>query len=110
MDDSNFQMISTAMLESLTEQLEEHLGDDLEVEYTDGIVTITHDEGEFVINAHLPTHQIWMSSPISGSTHFEFIQQSGRWRSIRPPHDYLRGLLASEISRMCDKTFIFDPV
>ncbi|USO01347.1 MAG: iron donor protein CyaY [Alphaproteobacteria bacterium] len=111
MDRSNFLLMSEAMLESLAEQIEESLDEDVTVDYQDSMLTITHEtEGAFVIHPHMPTHQIWMASPISGSTHFAFVPQSGRWRSIRPPHVYLRDQLAEELSRITNKLFIFEAI
>ena len=111
MDTSNFLLMSESMLESLADQIEESLGDDVEVEYQDSMLTITHEvEGAFVIHPHATTHQVWMSSPLSGSTHFAFVQQSGRWRSIRPPHVYLRDKLAEELSRITNTHFIFEAI
>lgn len=111
MDESNFLTMSHSMLESLAEQIEEALDEDFEIEFNEGVLTITHEtEGEFVVNPHAPTAQVWMASPISGSTHFDFIQQSGRWRSVRPPHVYLRDLLAEELSRISGKHFVFEAI
>lgn len=111
MDESNFMMMSESMLESLSQQVEDSLDEDFDVEFNQGVLTISHEtEGEFVINPHVATLQVWMASPISGSTHFNFIQQSGRWRSVRPPHVYLRDLLSQELSRISGRHFVFEAI
>ncbi|MBL0318796.1 MAG: iron donor protein CyaY [Alphaproteobacteria bacterium] len=51
-----------------------------DVDCVPGIVTITAPSGkQFVINQHLPTKQIWVSSPISGAGHFAFDSSKSIW-------------------------------
>lgn len=111
MDTSNFHVLSRATLDSLAEQIERDLCDDFEVDYNEGILTIAHDsEQEFVINGHDATQQIWLSSPLSGATHFRYDEDQGCWFSTKDPQLNLRRMLADELSALSNKIFIFDPV
>lgn len=51
---------------------------DVDVDQT--MVTITTPSSkQFVINKHLPTFQIWVSSPVRGGAHFGFDFQTQNW-------------------------------
>jgi len=52
-----------------------------DVEYSDGILTITVENGSktYVINRHSATQKIWYSSPISGADYFSYEEKSGKW-------------------------------
>lgn len=55
------------------ENLEEN--HDLEAELDSGVLSIMMpDEREYVINKHTPSRQIWVSSPYSGASYFEFVE------------------------------------
>lgn len=111
MDKHNFHVLSHSTLDSLAEQIEQHLSDDFEVEYVEGVLTISHDsEQEFFINAHDATQQIWLSSPLSGATHFTYNEEKGCWNSTKDSQVTLRQLLAEELSRLSNRIFVFDPV
>jgi frataxin len=54
---------------------------DLELEYQNAILTIALNSGkQFIINKHAPSQQIWLSSPISGGSHFSYDDISGKWK------------------------------
>ena len=84
LDDSQFEQLASNTLDSLMEQIDEILGDILDVEMQNGILTLELDNGgQYVINKHLPNRQIWMSSPKSGATHYDYDGTQENWVSTR---------------------------
>lgn len=53
----------------------------LDVEYSDGILTIVVEESSktYIINRHTASQKIWYSSPISGADYFSFDEKSATW-------------------------------
>lgn len=84
MDERAFETLADRTLQHLFAQIEAELGDVADVDLRGGILTIVLDDGrQYVINKHAPNRQIWMSSPISGASHYEHDAASGGWRSTR---------------------------
>lgn len=81
MDDSMFHAEADSMLEHLVNAIEEADEDGVvDAELQGGVLTITLEDGkEFVINKHLPTQQIWVSSPVSGASYFHYDMRLHRW-------------------------------
>jgi len=95
--DSEFDMHADETLEHLMEILEDALGDQLDVDLEGGILSIELDSGgQYVINKHKPNRQIWMSSPVSGASHFEYNAETG-WVGTRDAGN-LNRILAQELS------------
>ncbi|KAJ2640981.1 Mitochondrial matrix iron chaperone, partial [Coemansia sp. RSA 1285] len=72
-----YEKIATHTLEELAirfDDIGEELGlDDYDVEYANGVLTISMGEkGTYVINKQPPNKQIWISSPISGPERFDY--------------------------------------
>ena len=60
----------------IAERLEE--SSDLEVELDSGVLTITlPNKRQYVINKHTPSRQIWVSSPKTGASYFEY--KENKW-------------------------------
>jgi iron donor protein CyaY len=53
----------------------------LDVEYSDGILTIIVEASEetYIINRHAASQKIWYSSPLSGADYFSFEDVSKKW-------------------------------
>ena len=84
-------------LQSLSEQLEEQLGEKADVDFHEGILTIEFENGDqYLLNLHKPTQQIWLSSPKSGAHHFSWNETGDRWVSTRDT-TVLKELLKSEL-------------
>ena len=99
----NFENITDQMLHDLAHQCEERLLDGAEIDLEDGILTINMDDGgTYLINRHLPTRQIWLSSPKSGAWHFAPVQyndtQKSDWTSTRGDKISIYDLLNRELS------------
>ena len=74
--EADFDRIADDMLERLCEELEEELeptaGEDFEIDYAMGVLTLVLDESKtYVLNKQRPNRQVWLSSPISGPRRFE---------------------------------------
>lgn len=74
LDEGKFHTIADAFLDSLQDQLEDAIGDVADVDLQDGILNIEFDEGgTYIINKHAPNKQIWMASPKSGASHYDYV-------------------------------------
>lgn len=97
MNQAEFERRAAEILDTMFEQVEEQLGDWLDVEMNGGILQIElPDGGAYVINKHAPNREIWVSSPSSGAWHFA-AGDDGAWRSTRGTEE-LTALLAGELS------------
>ena len=81
MNNTEFKQLADETLQTLSEALEDADKDyKLEVDLLDGILSIElPDGGQYVINRHDASMQIWLSSPISGAGHFSY--KDGLWIS-----------------------------
>lgn len=97
MDESTFHTLAGDVLELISETLDAVAGDDVECDLQDGVLTIEIEgTGHYVINKHTPNRQIWVSSPVSGASHFSH-RGAGGWVSTRG-EETLLGLLSEEFS------------
>lgn len=96
MDEHAFEGLASATLARLAERIEDAIGDDADVELRAGILTIELPDGaQFVVNKHGPNRQIWLSSPVSGASHYGW--DGASWRSTRGPQ-LLETTLAAELA------------
>lgn len=97
MDESRFATLADQMLNHLSDTIDAILGDDVDVELQGGILTLSLDGGgQYVINKHAPNRQIWLSSPVSGASHYD-CADDGTWVSTRDPAATLTGVLGGEL-------------
>jgi len=100
MDVSDFEDLAEEALNGLFEALEAAIGDIVEVDFDNGILTIELEDGrQYVINKHAPTQELWVSSPISGAAHYAYNQDRGGWVSTRGAA-VLVTALAAELSEV----------
>ena len=105
LSDSEFVTIAMGTLDDMMGDIEESLGDYLDIDLLNGIMKIELDDGgEYVINAHAPNRQIWVSSPFSGATHYDYVD--GGWTSTKGGGD-LKTVLASELAKATGEDFSF---
>ncbi|KAG6028995.1 hypothetical protein E4U41_000518 [Claviceps citrina] len=75
LSESAYHAMADCYLESVLstfEQLQD-LREDIDVEYSSGVMTITiADKGTYVINKQPPNKQIWLSSPVSGPKRYDW--------------------------------------
>lgn len=98
-----FNKRSEEYLESLLDCLD-LIGDEIEVKgwdvlYSSGVLTLKLGaNGTYVINKQPPNKQIWLSSPISGPSRFEWNGSS--WVGSRDASVELKDLLDWELERI----------
>jgi len=103
-----FETLADATLRELAERLEEVLGDTVDVEMQGSVLSIELESGgQYVINKHAPNRQIWMSSPESGATHYDYRPQEKGWFGTRDAIE-LRARLAGEMERATGVAVSFD--
>jgi frataxin len=103
-DESTFHAVADRTLAQLLESIEDTLDADLQ----GGILSIElADGGQYVINKHAPNRQIWLSSPVSGASHFAYRPGRG-WASTRSDA-VLHELLAQELTAATGTAIGFDP-
>lgn len=101
--DSDFLTHANVTLERWADILDQALGDRWDVEFSDGILTITlPDRRQYVVNRHLGNRQIWLSSPLSGAARFGATAQG--WVSTRQPDVLLHRLLEDEVRTLTGET------
>ncbi len=104
-EQSQFEAAADALLADLAERIEA-AADSLEVDLINGILTIeTEDRRSFVINKHGPNRQIWLSSPVSGASHFEAV--GDRWAATRGGADLI-AMLAADLSAVTGQPVSLD--
>lgn len=81
MDENDFEEIAEQTLQSIYESIEDADEDcTVDIDFHQGVLSITlSDDQEILLNKHLPSQQIWLSSPHSGSTHFSYIEEDEEW-------------------------------
>ena len=100
MDDREFAAEAERTLQRLQDAVERALADDdPEIELRGGILMIElAGGGQFIVNKHAPTRQIWVSSPVSGAAHYSWDKDAGCWRSTRSA-DILETRLAADLAQ-----------
>lgn len=52
---------------------------DIDFDLINDVLYIYSKQGDYVINQHSPTKQIWLSSPISNAGYFNYNAQHNQW-------------------------------
>jgi len=100
MDATAFEDLAEKTLESLFDAIDNAIGDDADVDFDNGILTVELEDGrQYVINKHAPNQQIWLSSPISGAAHYGYDEAAKAWVSTRSS-DALLDVLSAEMSKI----------
>ena len=82
-DEQTFERVADETLRRTAAAIED-AGDALEVDLVGGVLSVeTADGATFLLNKHAPMRQLWLSSPISGATHYDYAAAAGRWVSTR---------------------------
>ncbi|MDX1949665.1 MAG: iron donor protein CyaY [Rickettsiales bacterium] len=100
LDILNFHEKADEILEEIFSEIDAIADENnLETDLLNGVLSIkTEDNGEYIINKHEPTKQIWFSSPFSGASRFNFDETKQQWvNDIGEPlsdflHDELKEL------------------
>ncbi|MBM3505081.1 MAG: iron donor protein CyaY [Alphaproteobacteria bacterium] len=106
MDDTTFERLAGEVLQNLAERIED-AADDLDVELLGGVLTVKAASGTFVVNKHAPLKQLWLSSPVSGASHYGLEPATGAWRSTRGGGE-LFATLGTDLSRCAGRPIALD--
>ncbi|HJP21219.1 MAG TPA: iron donor protein CyaY [Alphaproteobacteria bacterium] len=81
-DESEFESAAAATLDSLAERLDE-APEEIEADLEGGVLSVEVEGlGTFIVNRHAPLRQLWLSSPVSGASHYAR-DADGRWQGTR---------------------------
>lgn len=106
MDERAFETLAEETLRALMARLEDSLAADIDLR--GGILTIEFDDGrQYVVNKHAPNRQIWLSSPVSGASHYAWDEAARAWRSTRGGA-ILADVLATELAQASGSDISFD--
>jgi frataxin len=78
MDYSSFSKIAEKKIHKIY-NIVEQLMPDAEVDLINNVLYINTQQGNYVINQHYPSKQIWLSSPISNAGYFDYHAQKDLW-------------------------------
>lgn len=81
MDSTKYETLAENTLHEISELLENSDEEgELDIDYLDGVLKIIlPDNKEYVINKHLASQKIWMSSPKSGASYYVLNENSNKW-------------------------------
>ncbi len=98
MEETDFHILADAVLGAIEQDLEDADQDGyLEVDRVGGVLTLSLPDGkQFVISKHVPTRQLWVSSPFSGAHHFGYDAPTKQW--MLENRQELRLLLDGELA------------
>ncbi|KAF3782293.1 Frataxin [Nymphaea thermarum] len=105
LQEDEFHKLADATIHALQEKLEEYGDgcqiDGFDVDYGNEVLTLKLGSlGTYVINKQTPNRQIWLSSPVSGPSRFDWDQGSHAWIYRRTKAN-LSSLLENELAELC---------
>ncbi|KAI4599146.1 Mitochondrial chaperone Frataxin [Pestalotiopsis sp. 9143b] len=76
--DEQYHKLADQYLDDLlvTFEEEQDAKDEIDVEYSAGVMNIKYPHGTYVINKQPPNKQIWLSSPLSGPKRYDYVVTS----------------------------------
>ncbi|CAL0323377.1 unnamed protein product [Lupinus luteus] len=110
LEEGEFHRLADSTIHSLQEKLED-FGDSVEddgfdIDYGNDVLTIKlGDLGTYVLNKQTPNRQLWLSSPVSGPSRFDWDQDSKAW-VYRRNKTKLYKVLESELEQLCGKPIV----
>ncbi|OVA07966.1 Frataxin/CyaY [Macleaya cordata] len=107
LQEDEFHSLADSTIHDLQEKFEEY-GDSVQidgfdVDYGNQVLTLKLGSlGTYVLNKQTPNRQIWLSSPLSGPSRFDWDSSSQAWVYRRTKAKLLQ-LLESEVEQLCGK-------
>ena len=96
-DEAAFESLAVQTLQRFALRIEEATME-LEVDLEDGVLNIETEDGSiYLVNKHSAMRQLWLSSPVSGASHFDYDAANKIWESTRGGES-LEGILERELS------------
>ena len=106
-DGKIFETIAQKTLDTMLDRIDNDLGDEIDVDLNAGILNIEFSNGaQYVISKNAPNCEIWMSSPLSGASHYYLEDDLKTWVDTRNG-EKLFEKLAEELSLGSLKSFTF---
>ncbi|KAF8022359.1 hypothetical protein BT93_F0019 [Corymbia citriodora subsp. variegata] len=107
LQEDEFHRLADSTIHDLQEKFEDY-GDDVEIDgfdidYGNDVLTLKLGElGTYVLNKQSPNRQIWLSSPVSGPSRFDWDQESQSWVYRRNKANLLK-VLETELENLCGR-------
>ncbi|KAK3009043.1 hypothetical protein RJ639_014977 [Escallonia herrerae] len=107
LQEDEFHRLADSTIHDLLEKIEEYADsidiDGFDIDYGNEVLTLKLGAlGTFVVNKQTPNRQIWMSSPVSGPSRFDWDRDAQTWIYRRNKANLLR-VLESELEQLCGK-------
>ncbi|CAK7349993.1 unnamed protein product [Dovyalis caffra] len=105
LQEDEFHSLADSTIHDLQEKLEEY-GDSVQIDgfdtdYGNEVLTLKlGDIGTYVLNKQTPNRQLWLSSPVSGPSRFDWDRSAQAW-VYRRTKAHLLTVLESEIGQLC---------
>ncbi|KAK4368493.1 hypothetical protein RND71_012285 [Anisodus tanguticus] len=105
LQEDEYHRLANATIHDLLDKLEEYGDsvdiDSFDVDYGNEVLTLKLGSlGTYVINKQTPNRQIWMSSPVSGPSRFDWDQNSQGWVYRRTKANLVK-VLEDELEKLC---------
>jgi len=109
MDEQEFIGFAGQTLESWAEIIDD-TAEDFDVDCDGSVLTIELEDGRiFIANRHRPLMEIWLSSPISGASHYKWHADPGVWIATKTD-DQLHTLLSQELTALAEVPINLMPI
>ncbi|XXG47660.1 hypothetical protein AAC387_Pa02g2268 [Persea americana] len=107
LQEDEFHRLADETIQDLQEKFEEYGDciqiDGLDIDYGNQVLTLKLGcLGTYVLNKQTPNRQIWLSSPVSGPSRFDWDRTSQAWVYRRTKAKLLQ-LLENELEQLCGK-------
>jgi CyaY protein len=100
MAQDNLRQLIDTTLENIERAVEDLDMDQIDLETSDGILTIEFDDGiKFILSRQSATNQIWLAEPQNG---WRFDHDNGKWISPKNPLDlisFLEKLMTNKLGQ-----------
>ncbi|XP_057472883.1 frataxin, mitochondrial-like isoform X2 [Actinidia eriantha] len=109
--EDEFHNLADSTIHDLLEKLEEY-GDSIDIDgfdidYGNQVLTLKLGTlGTYVVNKQTPNRQIWMSSPVSGPSRFDWDRDAQAWVYRRTKANLFK-VLESELEQLCGQRINF---
>ncbi|OAY23870.1 frataxin, mitochondrial [Manihot esculenta] len=105
LQEDDFHRLADSTIHDLQEKFEEYCDsvqiDGLDIDYGNEVLTLKlGDLGTYVLNKQTPNRQLWLSSPVSGPSRFDWDLDAQAWIYRRTKANLLK-ILESELVQLC---------
>lgn len=105
MPEDKFHKLADETIHYLLDKLEEYGDsqqmDGFDIDYGNQVLTLRlGDLGTYVVNKQTPNRQIWLSSPVSGPSRFDWDATTNSWVYRRTGANLMQ-LLEKEVGELC---------